>query len=67
MAGLAFGAAASVAMARALPALIADVGPAEPRVLLAVVAILLLTALLACHLPARAATRVEPLETLAAD
>jgi putative ABC transport system permease protein len=66
-AGLAIGAAASVAMTRALPALIGDIGPAEPRVLLAVIAILLLTALLACYLPARSATRVDPLETLAAD
>jgi putative ABC transport system permease protein len=67
MAGLAMGAAASVAMTRALPALIGDIGPAEPRVLLAAVAILLLVALLACYLPARSATRVDPLETLAAD
>jgi putative ABC transport system permease protein len=65
--GLALGAAASVAMARALPALIGDVGSVEPRVLLAVLAILLATALLACYLPARSATRVDPLETLAAD
>jgi putative ABC transport system permease protein len=67
MAGLAIGAAASVAMTRALPALIGDIGPAEPRVLLAVAAVLLLIALLACYLPARSATRVDPLETLSAD
>jgi putative ABC transport system permease protein len=66
-AGLAMGAAVSVAVTRALPALIGDIGPIEPRVLLPVVVFLLLVALLACFLPARAATRVDPLETLAAD
>jgi putative ABC transport system permease protein len=66
-AGLAIGAAASLAMTRALPILIGEIGPVEPRILLAVVAILLLVALLACYLPARSATRVDPLETLAAD
>jgi putative ABC transport system permease protein len=66
-AGLAMGAAASVAVTRALPALIGDIGPVEPRVLLPVVVFLLLVALLACYLPARSATRVDPLETLAAD
>jgi putative ABC transport system permease protein len=66
-AGLAMGAAVSVAVTRALPALIGDIGPIELRVLLPVVVFLLLVALLACFLPARAATRVDPLETLAAD
>jgi putative ABC transport system permease protein len=66
-AGLAIGAAASVAMIRVLPALIADIGPPEPWVALAVTTLLLLIALLACYLPARSAMRVHPAETLAAD
>ncbi len=65
--GLVLGAVASLALARALPALIADVGSADPRVYAAVVPLLLTVALLACYLPARSAARVDPVETLAAD
>ncbi|HEV2150382.1 MAG TPA: FtsX-like permease family protein, partial [Longimicrobiaceae bacterium] len=66
-AGLVLGTAASLALARALPALIAGIGTADPRVYAAVVPLLLLVALAACYLPARAATRVNPVETIAAD
>ena len=65
--GLVIGVAATLVLARALPALIAGIGAAEPRVLAAVSALLLLVALAACYLPARSATRVNPVETLAAD
>jgi putative ABC transport system permease protein len=65
--GLALGAVASTALVRALPALIADIGGLEPWLFAGVVALLLMIALLACYLPARAATRVDPVETLAAE
>jgi putative ABC transport system permease protein len=67
VAGLAIGTAVALVLAGALPALVAGVGTADPLVLAAVASILLLLALLACYLPARAATRVDPVETLAAD
>lgn len=63
-AGLVLGAAASLALSRALPALIAGIGPANPVVFAAAVPLLLLVALLACYLPARASARVSPVEAL---
>ena len=65
--GLVLGTAAALVLARALPALIAGIGSADPVVYAAVVPVLLTVALLACYLPARLATRVNPVETLAAD
>jgi putative ABC transport system permease protein len=66
-AGLAAGAVVSIALSRTLSALVADVGAADPLVLAAAVSALLLVALLTAYLPARSATRVNPVETLAAD
>lgn len=66
-AGLAIGVVASLVLTRALPALFSDIGSADPLVFAAVVPLLLAVALLACWLPARAATRVDPVETIAAD
>lgn len=65
--GLVIGAAASLALSRALPALITDIGSANPMVYVAVVPLLLTVALLACYVPARSAARVNPVETIAAD
>jgi putative ABC transport system permease protein len=66
-AGLAIGAAASVAFIRVVPALMPHAGSGDPLVFGAVVAILLLVALLACYLPARAATGIDPVRVIAAD
>jgi putative ABC transport system permease protein len=66
-AGLVIGAAATLMLTRALPALIAGIGSADPAVFATVVPLLFLVALLACYLPARAATRVDPVESIAAD
>lgn len=67
VAGLAIGAAASLGLARVLTALMADVGATGPWVAPAVVGLLLVIALFACYLPARSATRLDPVETLAVD
>jgi putative ABC transport system permease protein len=65
--GLAAGLLLALALTRALGALIAGTGTADPLVLAAIVALLLLVALVTCYLPARAAARVDPVRTLAAD
>ena len=65
--GLAVGLLLSLALTRALAALVAGTGTADPLVLAIVVAVLLLVALVTCYLPARAAARVDPVRTLAAD
>lgn len=62
--GLVVGAAASLALSRALPALVAGIGPANPVVFAAAVPLLFLAALLACYLPARSSARVSPVEAL---
>lgn len=67
IAGLALGTLAAVALAGVLPALIAGLGTADPRVYAGAAALLLSVALGACYVPARAATRVDPVDTLAAD
>lgn len=63
-AGLAAGTLLSLALARALSALVAEVDAPDPLVFAAVVPTLVLTVLLTCYLPARAASRVGPAETL---
>jgi len=65
--GMALGAVAALWLVRALPALIAGVGSGDAMVFMGVAVVLLSVALLACYLPARAAARVDPVETLAAD
>jgi predicted permease len=67
LAGLLIGAVASLMMTRALPSLIAGIGTVDPQISALVVGILLGVVLLACYLPARSATRVDPVESLAAD
>lgn len=66
-AGLAIGAAASAAFVRVVPALMPYAGSGDPLVFAAVVAILLIVALLACYLPARAATGIDPVRVIATD
>lgn len=65
--GLVIGAIAALAPVRVLPALMTSLGKADPLVFAAVVPVLLLAALLACYLPAASATRVNPVETIAAE
>jgi ABC-type antimicrobial peptide transport system permease subunit len=64
--GAALGLAAGVAAARSLSALLYRTSPVDPVTLAGATAILLAVALLACYIPARRATRVDPVLTLAA-
>jgi putative ABC transport system permease protein len=62
--GLVFGAAGSIAVLRLLRAFLFGVGPADPLTLTAVAAVMAVVAVIACYVPARHATRVDPLIAL---
>jgi putative ABC transport system permease protein len=64
LAGLAVGAVASLAFARVLGNLLHGVGVYDPFAFAGSAAVLLLTALVACWLPARRAARLEPVAAL---
>ncbi len=63
-AGLVIGAAAAAGLARFEQSLLFDIKPFDAITYLAVAAILASVALVACYLPARRATRVDPLVAL---
>ncbi|HKG78428.1 MAG TPA: hypothetical protein VKA78_03400, partial [Pyrinomonadaceae bacterium] len=63
-AGVAVGLAASVVFSRLIGALLFGVTPNSVPTLAAVAAGLIAVALLACYIPARRATRVDPLVAL---
>lgn len=65
--GLAVGLACAGLLARALSAMLFGVTPLDPVIFVGAPALLLLTALAASGLPARAATRVSPAEALRQD
>jgi len=62
--GLGIGLAGSLVFGRALSSLVFGVSPNDPAILASVAALLATVALLACALPARRATHVEPTEAL---
>jgi putative ABC transport system permease protein len=62
--GVVAGAGASLLTARLFAALLYEVKPADPLVIAAVAALLTAVALAASYLPARRATRVDPLTAL---
>jgi putative ABC transport system permease protein len=62
--GVVLGTAAAVALARVLSALLFGVGPTDPLTFVSAVTLFTLVALLACWVPARRATKVDPLEAL---
>jgi putative ABC transport system permease protein len=64
LAGLAVGVAAAEAGGRLLASLLFGVTPADPLVMAAVILLLVAVAALACALPARRATRVNPVSVL---
>jgi putative ABC transport system permease protein len=63
-AGLAAGLAGAAAVARLASGFLFGVSPADPPTFAAVAVVLLTAALAACYLPARRATRVDPLTAL---
>jgi putative ABC transport system permease protein len=62
--GLVFGLGAALGLTRLLASLLFGVSPNDALTFIAVAALTLMVALLACYLPARRATRVDPLVAL---
>jgi ABC-type antimicrobial peptide transport system permease subunit len=63
--GLILGGVGSVALVRLIRSLLYGVEPADPAVIGLVALLLAATGLAACVLPARRATRIDPVEALA--
>jgi len=64
LAGLAFGLAGAFALTRVISGLLFGVRAADPLTFILISLLLTCVALLACYLPARRATRVDPLVAL---
>ena len=62
--GIALGLAGALALARSLQRMLFEIQPMDLATFVGVAALLLVVALAACYLPARAATRVDPITIL---
>ena len=62
--GVALGLFGALALTRILRGLLFEVTPTDPLTFMAVAAVLVLAALVACYLPARRAARVDPMVAL---
>ena len=65
--GVAIGVAGAVAVTRVLGVILYGVSPTDGATFAAVAGVLVTVALLACHLPARRASRVDPMVALRSD
>ena len=64
MAGIVVGLVGSLILTRTMQSLLFDVTPTDPLTFVAVIVLLISAALLACYLPARRATKVNPIVAL---
>jgi len=62
--GLAIGLVLALLLARGLQVMLFGVGTADPTVFAAVVAVLVVSGVAACLIPARRATRVDPMTAM---
>ena len=62
--GIAIGSAASFAVARGIASLLFGTEPTDPAIFTAMIALLGAVALLAGHIPARRASRIDPMAVL---
>jgi ABC-type antimicrobial peptide transport system permease subunit len=67
LAGVALGALCALALTRAIQAMLFGVSASDPLTLLLVAALLAMVAGFACYVPARRATRIDPLVALRED
>ena len=65
--GVALGIAGAIWLTRAMTSMLFEVRPGDPLTVAAAGVLLLVTAALACYVPARRATRVDPLIVLRAE
>lgn len=67
MAGTAIGIVASLAFARELRSMVYNVSPTDPATYVAVGAMVIVVAFIACYVPARRATHADPMDALRAE
>jgi ABC-type antimicrobial peptide transport system permease subunit len=65
--GIAAGVLGAIVLTRSLTTLLYDVAPTDPATFLSVAVLLTGIALLACYVPTRRATRVDPTDALRTD
>ena len=65
--GIAAGIAAAIVGARAVQTLLFNIAPTDPMTYVAITATLAIIALIASYLPARRATRINPMAALRAE